>query len=444
MTDDETESNDAFEYHAQVTQHPTTIVEGKITDIRTSATLDGDAEQTGHGFGVVIEDPTVEAGSIWKNTQIPDGFASTTEYNDTLEIAVGDSDYVRGQEVTDDAIEAARERLADYVDDFDSVDLEEDTISGTDYKIADVDDRDFNEHFNRDGDLTGISVGGDEFTAAAAEGFDADSIMVWYGGMAGQFVGRALDFNGMPFARFTESDEGDDPYLLKGLLQAPIGWRGDADVEQYDSVPTTDRAELARDLDRKPRVTRPPVLRDLEDRTFIALGRYNGGNMHEVHLGRAVGGYGPILDALDADEDPTEHFDEVDMRYDQSPEATLAAEFDNPGAVINLYTGEGWMDEPDGWSYGSTEDTGGSFDVSVEMDEDEVEHPTDEEIQFAQQIATKLEGTGATPEDEVFQADDGNVDLEGLVGANAGNFSVTPDVDSIRQKIYENTSHLSA
>jgi len=462
-TDDEAqdETDDGFIYYPQVTQHPTTLIEGDIADIVTGADIDGDKEDTGSSFGVVYENPTVEGGTLWKNSNIPEGFDSSAEFNDALRVAIDgdDVDYVRGQEVDDEFIETARERVGDVlgVTDFEDVSYDDNRVKGTDFKVADPEDRDANVGYNSDGDQTGIDVGGGEFESTEVEDFgDAEKVMVWYGGMAGQFIGRGLDFNGMAFSRYTSPDDGDLPYLVKGLFQVPLGWRGDADIDQYggDAVETTDRSKLARaesngGLGRAPRVARPPILRDdIDGRAFIAIGRYNGGNMHEVHIGRAEDDYEDILDAINADEDDVDDmYDAIDMKYDQSADETLNAEFDNAASVYGIYEGEGWLTIPDETqeALDSDGDSGGSFDTpDVDIDGDSVEHPTEQEVEFAEGIAEKLAGTGVSPEDAIFPTDEGNVDLDGIVQANTDQFQVNPDVDAIREVVYENTSHLNA
>lgn len=456
--DDTTE--DEFTYYPQVTQHPTSLIEGDIVDIVTGADIDGDSEDTGSSFGVVFENPEVEGGTLWRNDHIPEGFDSSAEFNDALKVAIqgDDIDYIRGQEVTEEFIEDARKRVGDVlgVTEFEDVSYEAESVNGTDYKVADPDDRDAEVGYDQNGDEKGIDVGGGTFESSQVENFgDADKVMVWYGGMAGQFIGRGLDFNGMAFARYTAPDDGDLPYLVKGLFQVPLGWRGDADIDQYggDAVETTDRSKLARaekngGLGRAPRVARPPVLRDdLDGRSFIAIGRYNGGNMHEVHIGRAEDDYTDIMEAINADEDDVDDlYDAIDMRYDQSADETLNAEFDNPASIYGLYEGEGWLTVPDETqdALDADGDSGGSFDTpDVDIDGDSVDHPTEQEVEFAEGIAEKLAGTGVSPEDDIFPTDEGNVDLEGIVQANTDQFQVTPDVDAIREVVYENTSHLS-
>lgn len=455
------ETEDEFTYYPQVTQHPTTLIEGDIVDIVTGADIDADKEDTGSSFGVVFADPTVEGGTLWRNDHIPEGFDSSAEFNDNLRVAINgdDVDYVRGQEVTDEFIEEARERVGEVlgVDDFEDVDYDAERVKGTDYKVADPDDRDAEVGYDQNGDEKGIDVGGGTFESSQADGFgEADRVMVWYGGMAGQFIGRGLDFNGMAFARYTDPDDGDLPYLVKGLFQVPLGWRGDADIEQYggDAVETTDRSKLARaesngGLGRAPRVARPPILRDdIDGRAFIAIGRYNGGNMHEVHIGRAEESYDDIMEAIKADEDDVDDlYDAIDMKYDQGADETLNAEFDNAASVYGLYEGEGWLTVPDETqeALDTGGDSGGSFDTpDVDIDGDSVDHPTEQEVEFAEGIAEKLAGTGVSPEEAIFPTEDGNVDLAGIVDANSDQFQVTPDVDAIREVVYENTAHLSA
>jgi len=432
------ENDDGFEYHPQITQHATSIIEGDVTDIVTGADIDSGVEQTGTSFGIIIENPEVVGdGTLWRNRNIPDNFDTISEFNDTLRMALADDSnttYVRGTEATDDNIEAAQARLDEAGVEYEDGEYDDLKVSGTDYKIADVSDS-RTEKQEIDGNVLGIDVGGGTFPAEEVDDFDTDTIMVWYGGMAGQFAGRALDANGQPFARFT--DEGG--YLVKGLLQAPVGWRGEADIEQYGDVETTDRSKLATDLNRAPRVARPPILRDdIDGRVFIALGRYNGGRMNEVHVGRAMDDYTDFLSQLRDNEEP--EYDAYDMRYDEDIDERLVDAFENPAEAYSLYTGEGWLDEPADATYVGGDDTdedtsGGSFDVSVDED---VDHPTDEEVEFGQMVAAKLnDADGELTPDAAF---DGG--LGGMVEANADNFSNETDVSAIRDVVYENTDHL--
>ena len=113
--------------------------------------------------------------------------------------------------------------------------------------------------------------------------------------------------------------------------------------------------------------------------------------------------------------------------------------------AVALYHGDGWQPKPDNAQdvMGTDQEEGsggGSFDIETDIDADSVEHPTEDEVDFAEAISEKLAGTGATP-DEAFESKGG---LEGVVGNNADQFGVTPDVEAIRTVIYENVSHLDA
>lgn len=453
---DDEQNDDSFRYYPQVTQHPTTIIEGEVVDMVTSADLDSEVEDTGNSFGVVYEDPTVaEETTIWRNLNIPEGFASTTEFNDAVRFAqadVGedDTEYIRGQEVTEERVQAAQERLDEHGVDYEGEDYDDLEVEGTDYKVADPEnDRDAEVdtmEFDGEERVTGVDVGSGTFKSEEVEEFDSDRIMVWYGGISGQRAGRILDFNGLPFARYT-----DDGYLIKGLMQAPLGWRNTngsmSDKEQFGVTKTRDDLKKA---ETYPRVARPPVVRDdIEGRVFFGVGRFKGGNGFEPTIGRAVEDYESVLETLRSEDVPWEKeydTDILDMRYDQEPEERLAAEFEDASNIYSLYHGAGWQDEPDNAQSvlgGEGSDTdGSSFDV--EMD-DEVEHPTEQEVTFAKTIAEKITGAQndageqATP-DEAFESKGG---LEGVVDNNEGNLDTEPDVEAIREVVYENTDGLS-
>lgn len=459
--DADTDSEEQFTYYPQVTQHPTTIIEGDVVELVTGADLDSNKEETNTSFGVVLEDPVLGAGEIWKNDQLPDLFASVSEYNDMLRIAINgdDLDYVRGFEVTDERIEEARERMDDQlggVEKWSAIEYDEAKIGGSDFKIANSNDRDAGIQYNSDGDESGIDVGGGEFSSTQVDDFgDVDRIMIWYGGISGQRIGRTLDACGSPFARFTDPDDGDLPYLVKGLLQAPLGWRNtqsnNSDTEQYGVTKTRDQLK---DEETYPRVARPPVLRaDLDGRIFIGVGRFQGGNGFEPVIGEATDDYEAVVEVLSDDdtlpwekEYPTEI---IEMRYDQDIDDVLNESFDNAADIYTLYHGEGWMDEPDEIQGALEGSDGGSFDTpSVDVDGDSVDHPTDQEVEFGHGIAEQLAGTGASPDEEIFphpsDDEDGNVNLEEIVNLTSDQFNVTPDVDAIRRVIYENTGHLDA
>ncbi|WP_226041215.1 hypothetical protein [Natrinema sp. DC36] len=449
--EDNNADDDGYTTYPQVTQHPHSIVVGdEIVDIVTSATIDSNTEDTGTGIGVVFKNPTVPKGSVWKQRDIPgDYHDSAAEFNADLKVAFADDgDYVNGVEVDEVDIGDAVVRIDAALGEGNELDTENDQFRDyrlpVDYKIADKNDRDVEVQtveFDGETKTTGIDVGGGSFQSTEVESFDHDEVMVWYGGMAGQFILRALDINGLPSARYK-----DDGYLVKGVLQHPLGWF-DRDTENYN-VDSTDRSKLARDasnggLGRPPRVVRPLILqKDLEgESVFIGIDRYNGGRMLE-----ATTAYN------DFEGDDYESATDIDLHYEPEIDDIICEEFDvdDPTEVYELYHGDGWQPKIDGGDEGNDTDTSGaSFDVSMGDDEDEsddsgVDHPTEDEQQFGQMISEQIAGrTDADPDDDIFEGADGKTDLEGLVGLNAEQFSVTPDVDAIRTVVYSNTDHLN-
>jgi len=421
------DSEEAFDYIPQASAHSPCAVEGEIVGTRLS--INEDAEKTGHNVGVIYEDPTVTEGSAWANRDRPDGFVSIGEYNDTLELARADpseDDYAGGVEVTEDAVWEARERLENAGVDVESAD----PIDGTDFKIAGAEG---NEVKTYKDDVIGIDVGGGTFDADRVE-LDEDRVMVWYGGIIGQFLARSLDFNGMVYARYNDND-----YLTKGLLQAPLGWRED-DVENYD-VETTDRGKLAAPKDsgglgRPPRIARPIVLRDelLDTEAEIRMSWLGDAQQRRSFDGVFVDGEECDLSNAYADE----------SGYD-FPDAVIEdrLDVDDADTVYSMYHGDGWQPQPDGYSVEETEEdtSGGSFDMGISTDDGDDDGLSDDEQQFAEMVTEQLTGTGAHPDDEVFL--DGSEDIIGLVQHNLENFSTdSPDADGIRQFVIENSSHL--
>jgi hypothetical protein len=440
---DEAESeNNERTIYPQVTQHPHSIIVGdEVVDIFTSANLDSGTEKTGTSVGVVWKNPTIAKGNLWKNREVPEGFETGRTYMNVVYAAAGQDDDMDAEEALDRLVDAG---VIDSTD----VDIEisrsqqgtkaivngEDDISvpTVDYKMASGKAGDVQEV---GGTVLGIDVGGGVFPSEQVEEFEEDEVLVWYGGIAGQFIMRAFDFNGRPSARYK-----DDGYLVKGLFQHPLGWF-DRDTEDYD-VETTNRSKLAKSQDngglgRPPRVARPPILREdvAGESVFVEIDHYNGGPMLEATIA-----------FNDFEGDDWEDATQLEPRYEQDPEEVLAATFDEPNEVYALYHGDGWQPEPGNAQpvMGTDQDAesggGGSFDIGdTDLDDDSVEHPTEQERQFAEMISEKIAGTGATP-DEAFASKGG---LEGVVGSNTDQFNVTPDVEAIRKVIYENTGHLS-
>jgi hypothetical protein len=186
---------------------------------------------------------------------------------------------------------------------------------------------------------------------------------------------------------------------------------------------------------KAPRVVRPPILRD--DIDSIAVEIYRSGQAYYINFGHAQDDYSEIIDG-------DESFESIDFQYAENAAETIASEFDDD--PTNWYEDDGWNGglNLDNKSEGGSSD-GSSFDIDVnEADDDGPEHPTDNEVEFANMVVEKIEGTGADPADAIFGDGDEKTDLEGLVAANEGNFDVTPDVDAIDATIRENASHLTA
>lgn len=424
------DDGDEFDYIPQVNQSPRTIIEGEVVDLVGPSNLD--AEQPRTSFGVVYEDPEVITGDVWLNRNVPDGFVSTREINDTIKVAAAEEgDYVGSIEVEDGDVEAARDRLSEYVeglDDYEVGDWDEMAqtndygvpvagVNGTDIKVADSSDAETTVQ-EVDGTVLGVEINGSMFSGERGE--LPDRVMVWYNSLSGQFLGRALDFNGLPFAGYDANGE-----KTHGLFQVANGWR---------EANRSKRGEMASN-GKAPRVTRPPILRDDIDRIGVEI--YRSGQAYYINFGHAQDDYSEIIDGDGS-------FDSIDFKYADEAAETIAAEFDED--PTNWYKGDGWNEalnldnkSEDGGS------EGGSFDISVnDGDDGGVEHPTDNEIEFAQMVIEKIEGTEADPADAIFGGGDEKTDLDGLVAANEGNFDVTPDVSAIDTYIRENTSHLTA
>lgn len=400
MAEADTESADAdtdeerIEY-AWASQTPDTRIEGTPVGLIYAGRLDDSVAQNDTSFGVVLEDPQVVDGSLWQNQAKPEG--ATT---------------------------------ADGIDD--------DQSRPTDYRIVDEDD-----------DSTTIANGalvtGEEGpnTYDEADSIEEDAIIVWYNGMSGERLGRVLDFNGRPFARWT-----DDDYLVKGLMQPAEGWRG----------ANGDKRRQMKDNGRAPRVARAPILRqrvvvdrddegDIEDvtlldepqdqRVLIDMSRFQGGRAYEVH-------------ALDAD-DFVDTFGSADAtlpRNDAGYVDDVDAELDMPYSPVaddvleqaeyrmHMYTGDGFQTEPEGWTPQSTSEVE-SFGVSTgSTDAGDVEGLTAQEEQFVREVVDELKGTGLTPE----EAFDGG--LAGLIGKFSDQFDRAPEVDDVREEVYARVAHL--
>lgn len=466
---DEGGTEEAFEYVPQAGQHVGSIVVGTAERIVTGADLDASVETNGTSFGVVLSNPAVAVGSAWRNRDVPEAFGTITELNDTIKIAVGDADYVRDTEVTEEATEAARERLveagvldtAEQADEIETSEtpqegltatLDGDTISGSgsDFKIANTDDRSTSVK-KVDSTTLGVDVGGGTFDSERVESLDVDKLMVWYDNMSGERVGEVLDFNGRPSVRYK-----DDGYLVKGLLQKPIGWRGDADLEAHDDVPTTDRGKLKNEFGRQPRVARRPILRDGARGEEIFIHRFRpsaDSRMVFANVGLNEGDwtaeeYIEARDtALDSDASIEEQVDGLSMlypRYEPDPEPVLEREFGG-GDVYSLYHGPGWQQQPENsmdelQTDRSEPNEGASFDVpDVGGDGGRGDGPTEAEQQFATDVAEQLAGTSVTDTQVIDEQQavfgDGETTLRDVIDQHAEQFDGEPRHEVIEETL---------
>lgn len=347
QTEGQTEERQEY---AWVKQTPETRIDGTITGTIYAGELSGRVEQNDMRFGFIIENPTVVEGTIYRN------------------------------EAKDDSL--ARDEFEDG--------------SPTDYRVVDPSD-------NRSTNF--VEVGGEKFLTskenvgnsyAEADDFDEDTVILWQNGMAGQYIARALDFNGLPFADQKE----DTGYIVKGLFQVADGWRERAN-----------RSRLAKD-GKAPRVARIPVLRpDAEgQRVAFYIGRYNGGRMYEgrVHL---------------VDDESTELTDdnEFDLRYADDAE-DVVAEHD---ITMFMYGG-------DGWSYdGAVQEAETEHEFDFDEGGNDEDHLTSKQRAFVTQVSDLLEGTGMTPEERFGKSIAELAESKGVEGA----------VD-VEEEVYAEVSHL--
>lgn len=398
MAEAATESADADTDEERIeypwaSQTPTTRVTGTVVDVFYAGQLDESTPQNDTSFGIVLEDPDVVGGQLYVNQAKPED--GTT---------------------------------ADGVDD--------DQPRPTDYRIADPDDRDTTI-------ANGAFVSGEDGpnTYDEADGFDEDRVIIWYNGLSGQRIGRVLDFNGQPFARWT--DDGD--YLVKGLLQPAEGWR-DANSDR--------RSEMAQN-GLAPRIARAPVFRervnvtyddegDIEEITVdedgeldavIDMSRWNGGRAYEVHVFDAES-FEAEHGSLDAEipRDSNGIVDseaEVTMRYQPLADEVL----ETVEYRMHMHTGDGWQDEPAAWEPEPASEVG-NFGVSAETADSGSEGFSAEHEAFVEEIVGELQGSGMTPE-EAFSGG-----LAALIGKHEGDFTRVPDVGEVRREVYARLDYL--
>lgn len=367
---------------AWASQTPSTRIKAEITEVIFAGRLG--EEQTGSSFGIVVKNPEVVIGSLYSNQVKPE-----------------------------DGLTADR--------------VPEGESRPTDYRIVDEDDR--NTTIANGALVTG-EEGPNTYDPDAT--VEEEEVILWYNGLSGERLGRVLDFNGRPFARWT-----DDGYLIKGLFQVAEGWRG-ANSEQ--------RKELKSD-GKAPRVARLPILRDdvKDTEVLIDMTRYRGGRGYEIHVFDA--------DAFEAEfgsiDHPTDEISrdqyygletesELDMPYSEDADDVIVEAFgpnvdeEDPSAdfFMSMETGAGWQSKPEGAASGS-----GTGDFEVSVDQGSQEQTEEQYEQFAEMVASEL-AEGLTP-DEAY-----NGGLESLIGKNAEAFHVVPSAGEIRKRIYARVSWL--
>jgi hypothetical protein len=384
-------------------QTPTTRIKGVPTDIFASDSWDGRDEQTQSSYGIVLRDAEVVIGDAYVNGMKPDG------------------------DVTRSIVD-------------------EDSTSPTDYRIADADDPSMtvvNDVLATDEEST---VDGNVANQYEKGTIEDDEILLWVNGLSGERIIRHLDFNGRPYAKYTENGP------VYGLFQAYDEWFAD----------DADRGQLASD-GKAPRLARPPLLRpDVgEDGLVAEYAEDTTDNAVLIDLTADDGGKyrsyrGHVFDAdAFADEfgDLTTPTDEIPTgRYGLETDSELdlrMADYDVANAVIDaadwnmatfFYEGDGWGSVPD-----SRQQSSGSS-MTVATSADTADTPSDEQQDdvAVEQIVEALEGNealhGQTP-DEALEGG-----LSGFIDANADEWDTPPHgerKDAIERRIYEAVDWLS-
>jgi hypothetical protein len=405
--DTDTSDDEERESLPWVNQTPHTRLSGVPTGLIYAGDIDDRTKQNSDSYGLILRDPQVEVGSLWANTEKPD------------EGTMDDADI-------------------------------DDVPRPTDYRVVDTDDETANTT-----DVGGqtILTTGEKGPSSyeSADAFDEDEIIVWYNGMSGQRLGRVLDFNGLPFADWTD----DGSYLVKGLYQPPTGW-ADADGGK--------RREMAKSS-RAPRVVRPPILRnrveyhenddgDVVDATLldeardeamlIDLSRYRGGDTYEMTV-LDHDAFVDTFDTADATIPRTDggNLDDVDAEIEWAYSQAADEVLEQAGYSMRMFTGEDFPDEPSGWqpsstsevdSFGIEADTGGGDGDDGDDTDDEGFSATQQ--QFVEETADAVRGSGMAP-DEMF---DGG--LSGLIDRYESELDSRPDEAEVRETIYAEVAHL--
>ncbi|UBF23230.1 hypothetical protein M1M34_gp103 [Haloarcula tailed virus 2] len=325
-------AQDENEEQAWINQKPTTEISGVFKDIIYSGELSERAAQNGTSFGILFEDVEVENGELFRNQNKEDGAFVVVD--------------------------------------------EETGKRATDYRVVDLDDDKLNTA-EVNGETFVTDRAGQTFEAGSIDSSDED-VIVWYNGMAGQVIARALDMNGRPFAEYKE-----DGYLVKGLLQVAEGWR---DGNKGAMV----KSGLG------PRVARAPIPRDdhVDTRISIEIGRWNGGNMYEATVTDAEG-------------------DEIEMQYNGDADDVLDAH----EYGMHLHHGDGWQDEPANAQKPARQFTGITADA-VESEDGEGFSPVQQN--FISSVTDAVIETGLRNADDAFvNGVAGLMDQHGVTGDTA-------------------------
>lgn len=325
---------------AWVNQTPTTKLTGEFVDLIYSGDLSSRTAQNGTSFGVVMKNLRVDEGDLYRN-QNKDGDA----------LVIVDED------------EGKR---------------------ATDYRVADDGDE---VEGRGQPSLTTIQAGDQTIlTDRAGQSFEVgelsdDEVIVWYNGMSGQIIGRALDIHGRPFAEYK-----NDGYLVKGLLQVAEGWRNG------------NKGQMVRD-GLGPRVARAPVPRPdlVGNEVSIEIGRWNGGRMYEATITDVDG-------------------EQVDMEYSSDFEEN----FESHEIGMHLHHGEGWQDKP-----ANAQEPARQFNITVggETNDDGF---TAVQQNFITSVTTAVIEAGQRNADDAF--------MNGVAGL-MDQHGVEGDADEIRAEI---------